>query len=78
MRQIAQEEIAKAIPQIQQDAYRQAVNNLLQALKADITTVVDIALDTGENSFHDARTRQALMNALYDTIIKNLQTDYTL
>lgn len=78
MRQIAQEEIAKALPQIYRDAYAQAVNSLLQALKADITTVVDIALDTGENIFHDARTRQALMNALYDTIIKNLQTDYTL
>ena len=69
MRQIAQEEIAKALPEIYRDAYAQAVNNLLSALRADVTTVVDVALDTGESIFHDARTRQVLLNALYDKII---------
>jgi hypothetical protein len=78
MRQIAQEEIAKVIPEIYREAYAQAMNDLLQALRADITTVVDIALESGENIFHDARTRQALMNNLYETVIKNMQKEYTI
>ena len=78
MRQIAKEEIAKALPQIQRDAYIHALSDLQQALRADVTTIVDIALSTGENIFHDARTQQALMKSIYDLIIKNLPTDYTL
>ena len=66
MRQIAQEEIAKVLPEIYRDAYAQAVNNLISALRADITTVVDIALESGESIFHDSRTRQVLLNSLYD------------
>ena len=49
MRQIAKEEIAKALPQIQRDAYIHALSDLQQALRADVTTIVDIALSTGEN-----------------------------
>ena len=78
MRQIAKEEIAKAIPEIYKEAYAQAMNDLLQALRADITTVVDIALESGEDIFHDSKTRQALMNNLYDMVIKNMQKDYTI
>ena len=78
MRQIAQEEIAKVIPEIYKEAYEQAMNDLLQALRADITTVVDIALESGEDIFHDSKTRQALMNNLYDMVIKNMQKDYTI
>ena len=78
MRQIAQEEIEKVIPQIQQDAYAQAAKALLQALHADITTVVDIAFETGENIFHDARTKHAIMKSIYDLIEQNMQTEYTI
>ncbi len=69
---------AKVIPEIYREAYAQAMNDLLQALRADITTVVDIALESGENIFHDARTRQALMNNLYETVIKNMHSEYTI
>ena len=78
MRQIAQEEIAKIIPQIQQDAYAQAVNALLQALQVDVTTVVDIALETGESIFHDAKTKHVIMKSIFETIKQNLQADYTI
>ena len=78
MRQIALEEIQKVIPQIQQDAYAQALNSLLSALKADITTVVDIAFNTGENIFHDARTKQAIMNSIYQIVVDNLKSEYTI
>lgn len=78
MRQIAQEEIKKAIPEIYRDAYAQAVNALLQALQADITTVVDIAFESGENIFHDSRTKHAIMKSIYETIKQNLQSDYPL
>ncbi len=78
MRQIAREEIAKAIPQIQQDAYAHALSDLLGALRADVTTVVDIAMNTGEEIFHDAKTKQALMNSIYKTILDNLGTQYTI
>lgn len=78
MRQIVQEEIAKVIPEIYREAYAQAMNDLLQALRADITTIVDIALESGEDIFHDSKTRQALMNNLYETVIKNMQSEYTI
>ena len=78
MRQIAKEEIEKVIPQIYKEAYTQAINSLLQALRVDVTTVVDIALTTGEQIFHDARTRQALLKCMYETIISNLQTEFTI
>ena len=72
MREIALEEIQKAIPQIQQDAYNQAVSNLLAALKMDIETVVNIALDTGEEIFHDKRTKQALLQTLIKSVKQSL------
>ena len=78
MRAIAQEEIKKAIPQIQEDAYNHAINNLLEALRADVNTVVDIQLSTGEHIFHDARTKQIIMRNIYDEIMKHLQTKYSI
>lgn len=78
MRAIAQEEIKKAIPQIQEEAYNNAVHNLLEALRADVNTVVDIQLSTGEHIFHDARTKQIIMKNIYDEIMKHLQTKYSL
>lgn len=78
MRQIAQEEIKKAIPDIERQAYERAINDLLEALRADITTIVDIALESGESIFHDSRTRQALYNHVYNEIKKNLNRSYTI
>lgn len=76
MRQIAREEIAKAIPQIQQDAYARALSNLLDALKADITTIVDIQTSTGEEIFHDSKTKQAIMSSIYKSVLDNLGSQY--
>lgn len=78
MRQIAQEEIQKAIPDILQTAYAQALSDLLNALRADITTVVDIAMSTGEEIFHDSKTRHAIMNSIYNTVLEKLKTQYTI
>ena len=78
MREIAREEIEKAIPQIYQDAYNQAVSDLLSALRADVTTIVDIGTDSGEEIFRDSRTKQAIMNSLYNSIISHLDKQYTL
>ena len=78
MQEIAQEEIRKAIPEIQKEAYHHAMSDLLSALKADVTTVVNIQLDSGEEIFHDSRTKQFLLNTVYNTIISNLQTHYVL
>ena len=63
----------KSIPEIQQTAYAQALSDLLNALRADITTVVDIALNTGEEIFHDSKTKQALMKSIYNTVLENLK-----
>ena len=78
MREIAQEEIQKAIPQIQQEAYNQAISSLLDALKVDIETYVDIGFSTGEEIFHDKKTKQAIMKCIYDMIVDNLQKSYVL
>lgn len=78
MRQIAREEIEKVIPQIQQDAYAHALSDVLGALRADVTTVVDIAMNTGEEIFHDARTKQTLLDSIYKTVLDNLGTQYTI
>ena len=78
MREIAQEEIRKAVPQLQQEAYNQAVNDLLAALKMDIETCVDIAFNTGEEIFHDKKTKQAVLMNVYNMIVDNLQKSYVL
>ena len=78
MKQIAQEEIQKAIPQIQQEAYNQAVSNLLAALKMDIETCVDVGFSTGEEIFHDRKTKQAVLTNVYNMIVDNLQKSYVL
>lgn len=72
MREIAQEDIQKAIPQIQQEAYNQAISNLLSSLKMDIETCVDIGFSTGEEIFHDKRTKQAILTSVYNMIVNNL------
>ena len=48
------------------------MSDLLSALKADVTTVVNIQMDSGEEIFRDSRTKQVLFNAVYNTIISNL------
>lgn len=78
MREIAQEEIRKAIPDIQKEAYNHAMSDLLSALKADVTTVVNIQLDSGEEIFRDSKTKQVLFTAVYNTIISKLQKHYVL
>ena len=77
-RQIAKEEIQKAIPQIQQEAYNQALSNLLAALKMDIETCVDIGFSTGEEIFHDRKTKEAILKNVYNMIVNNLEKSYTL
>ena len=78
MREIAQEEIRKAIPDIQKEAYNYAMSDLLSALKADVTTVVNIQMDSGEEIFRDSKTKQVLFTAVYNTIISKLQKHYVL
>ena len=78
MRKIAQEEIQKVIPQLYQEAYMQASNSLLQALQADITTIVDISLETGENILHDSQTKHVIMKNIYEIIKQNLPPEFTI
>jgi hypothetical protein len=77
MRKIAQQEIQKAIPQLYHDAYNQALIDLLNALRADVSTVVDISLSTGEKIFHSEKVKQVLMNSLYNEIISRLDGKFT-
>lgn len=42
----------------------------------EITTAVNIAFDTGEEIFHDSRTKQAVMKAIYKQVIENLDKTY--
>ena len=76
MRQITQQEIQKTIPQIQQEAYAQALNSILSSLQADINTIVDISFSTGEEIFHDSKTKQIVMKAIYKKVIENLNKTY--
>ena len=55
-----------------QEAYNQAVNNLLAALRVDIETCVEIGLSTGEEIFRDRRTKQAILTSVYNMIVDNL------
>lgn len=78
MREIAQEEIRKVIPEIQKEAYHHAMSDLLSALKADVSTVVSIQLDSGAEILHDIRTKQVLLDKVYNSIISKLQSHYVL
>lgn len=74
--EIVDKKIAAVLPEVQRQAYQRAVNGLLDALKVDLNTVVNVAFENGEDIFHSSKTQQVIMNALYDKIQKGLEGDY--
>lgn len=71
-KQIAQQMIAEAIPEIQRNAYVSAYNNLVQALDFDISTAVSIAFENGAQIFYDSKTQRIIANAVMQEIKKGL------
>ena len=69
---IAMKKIAEMIPQIQKDAYQQAVNDLMNALYMDVTTAVSIAFSNGETIFRDSKTQRIVADAVMREIRKRL------
>lgn len=78
MRKIAHEEIKNTLPQVYKEAYSQAMHDLLNALRADISTIVDISLSTGEQIFHSEQLKHALLENLYREIVSKLDSEYRL
>ena len=76
MRQIAEEiadqNIAAILPQIQAAALQQARDDLLRAFAVDVETVVEVAFQNGEKIWRDSKTQKVVAESIMREIRKRL------
>ena len=75
---IFNKKLEQIIPQIEQSAYDRAINALLNALKVDVTTIVEVGMAQGADIFYGKACQTAIMNEVFNTIRNNLLSEYTL
>ena len=69
---IAEQKIAKALPDIQRAASITAYNKLIAALEFDVTSAVSIGLENCGTIFYDSKTQKVLAEAVMREIRKRL------
>ena len=70
--EIAEENLAAIVPQIQAAALQQARDDLLRAISFDVETVVQVALHNGETIFRDSKTQKVIADSIMREIRKRL------
>lgn len=69
---VAEQKIQEAIPRITQDAYIRAIQELTEAAKVDVETVVQVGFQNGEEIFRDKKTQKIIVDAVMDEVRKML------
>lgn len=67
---VAERKIQESIPRITQDAYLRAVQDLTEAAKVDVESVVRVGFQNGEEIFRDKKTQKIIVDAVMGEIKK--------
>ena len=70
MRKIAEETINELVPQIAEQYFNKAAEQIIGAIKYDIETVVSLAVDSGEEIFNSKKFKTVVS----DRIIKEIKS----
>ncbi len=71
--EIAIKRINELVPGIAKEIYSQSLNDILQGLRYDIDTVVNIAFEDGRDIFTSSKARKAVSGAIYKEVVKGLE-----
>ena len=66
------------IPEIEQRAYHQAINDFLSALKIDISSIVSVSMNNAKEIFYGEKCQTAIMSAILEEIRTNLGKSFTI
>ena len=70
--------LQQILPQFEQEIRYRTINSLLEALKVDINSIVTIAMNNAGDIFYGEHAQTAIMQAIYNEILNNLQTNITI
>lgn len=70
--EIAEKKIQEAIPQITEEAYTRALNDLLEASRVDVESVVNVGFKNGAEIFHDKKTQKVIVDSVMNEVKKQL------
>lgn len=76
--EIVDAKLSQIIPQLQEETYLRAVNDLLSALKVDVNSIVTVALSNAGNIFYGKECQTVLMDAIFKEIQSNLNSIITI
>ena len=76
--EIVDKKVNEILGDLIQSTYYQALGDLLNALKVDINSIVEIAFSNAAEIFYGEKCQSSIKTALYNEVVKNLKTDYTL
>lgn len=68
MRQIADEEIKRLVPQMATEIYNNAVSKLVGAIQYDVDTCVSVALSSAGEIYNDRKFKKVLSDAIMKQI----------
>ena len=71
-----EEDFSKKIEEQQKTVYRQAIEDLLQALEYDVESIVNVGLNGCEEIFHDKKTQKIISDRIKQEITKKLKARF--
>ena len=69
---IFNKKMEQIVSEIEQSIYTRAINDLLGALKIDMTSIVTVGMTNAKEIFYGEKCQTAIMNAVMDEIRKHL------
>lgn len=76
--EIVDQKLQQILPQFEQTIKYSTINSILDALKVDIHSIVSIGLSNAGDLFYGERAQTEIMQAVYNQIVSNLQSNITL
>lgn len=70
--EIAEKKIQETIPRIAEESYIRALNNLLDASRVDVESVVNVGFKNGDEIFHDKKTQKIIVDSVMNEVKKQL------
>lgn len=70
--EIAEKKIQEAIPRMTEEAYTRALNDLLEASRVDVESVVNVGFKNGAEIFHDKKTQKVIVDSVMNEVKKQL------
>ena len=76
--EVIDKKLNQIIPELEQAIRLQTISSILEALKIDIKSTVSIGMANAGEIFYGESAQTAIMQAVYNEVVNNLQSQITL